>query len=156
MKSVAAAFSIVLATATALTQPAMDAKSGPLFDTIAAQDERLFDAYNSCDLKTLSDVVSHDLEFYHDRTGLSRGRAAFIDAIKNDICGKVRRELIPGTLEAHPLNTYGAVEIGEHIFCPATPSACNLKSGGAAKFIMLWQQTPIGWKLTRVISYDHS
>jgi len=155
MKSVAAVFSVLLAAQPALAQPAMDAKSGPLFDTVAAQDKRLFDAYNSCDLKTLSDIVSDDLEFYHDRTGLSRGRAAFIDAIKNNICGKVRRELIPGTLEAHPLKTYGAVEIGDHIFCSAAALACDPKAGGAAKFTMLWQQTPAGWKLTRVISYDH-
>jgi hypothetical protein len=156
MKSVATALSLMLTAMPALAQPAIDAKSGPLFDTIAAQDKQLFDAYNNCDLKTLSEIVSDDLEFYHDRTGLSRGRAAFIDAIKTKICGKVRRELIPGTLEAHPLNTYGAVEIGDHVFCPAaTKSACNPKAGGAAKFTMLWQQTPAGWKLTRVISYDH-
>src|SRR3954469_2695101 len=113
MKSVAAGFSILLIMAPALAQPAMDAKSGPLFDTVAAQDKRLFDAYNSCDLKTLSDIVSDDLEFLHDGTGLSSGRTAVIDAIKNNICGKVRRDLIPGTLQIHPLNTYGAVEIGD-------------------------------------------
>ena len=98
----------------------------PLFDTIAAQDKRLFDAYNSCDLTTLADMVSEDLEFYHDQTGLARGRAAFIEAIKTNICGKTHRELVPGSLEAYPLKTYGAVEIGDHVFCPAaTPSACN-------------------------------
>jgi ketosteroid isomerase-like protein len=156
MKSVTAALSLLLTVTPALAQPAMDAKSGSLFDTIAAQDKRLFDAYNSCDLKTLADIVSEDLEFYHDQTDLSRGRAAFIDAIKTNICGKVHRELVPGTLEAHPLKTYGAVEIGDHVFCPAaTPSACNPKTSGMAKFTMLWQQTGAGWKVTRVISYDH-
>lgn len=156
MKSVTAALSLLLTVVPALAQPPADAKSGLLFDAIAAQDKRLFDAYNSCDLKTLADMVSNDLEFYHDQTGLSRGRDAFVDAIKTNICGKVHRELVPGTLEAYPLKTYGAVEIGDHVFCPAaTPTACNPKTGGVAKFTMLWRQEGADWKVTRVISYDH-
>jgi len=151
-----AALSLLLAITPASAQPAIDSKAGSLFDTIALQDKRLFDAYNSCDLKTLGDMVSEDLEFYHDQTGLARGRAAFIEAIKTNICGKTHRELVPGSLEVHPLKTFGAVEIGDHVFCPAaTPSACNPKTSGMAKFTMLWQQTDSGWKLTRVISYDH-
>jgi ketosteroid isomerase-like protein len=157
MKSFAAGLSFVLAISPVFAQPEVDAKAGSLFDTIAAQDKRLFDAYNSCDLKTLGDMVSEDLEFYHDQTGLARGRAAFVEAIKTNICGKTHRELVPGTLEVYPLKTFGAVEIGDHVFCPAaTPSACNPKTSGMAKFTMLWQQTESGWKLTRVISYDHT
>ena len=49
----------------------------------------------SCDLKTLGDMVSDDLEFYHDQTGLARGRQAFLDAVKTNICGITHRELIP-------------------------------------------------------------
>jgi ketosteroid isomerase-like protein len=156
MKRIGAALSMLLVASPALAQPYVDAKAGPLFDTIAAQDKRLFDAYNSCDLTTLADMVSEDLEFYHDQTGLARGRAAFIDAIKTNICGKTHRELVPGSLEAYPLKTYGAVEIGDHVFCPADkPSACDPKTSGMAKFTMLWQQTDKGWQVTRVISYDH-
>jgi len=156
VKKLAAALCVLLAASPALAQPYVDSKSGALFDTIAAQDKRLFDAYNACDLQTLGDVVSEDLEFYHDQTGLARGRGAFIEAIKTNICGKTHRALVPGSLEVYPLKTYGAVEIGDHVFCPAaTPSACNPKTSGMAKFTMLWQQTDKGWKLTRVISYDH-
>src|SRR3982751_2002581 len=153
MKRLATTLSLFLAITPAIAQPAVDSKAGPLFDTIAAQDKRLFDAYNSCDLKTLADMVSEDLEFYHDQTGLARGRAAFLEAIKTNICGKTHRELVPGSLEAYPLKTYGAVEIGDHVFCPAaTPSACNAKTSGIAKFTMLWQQTDKGWQVTRVVS----
>jgi len=145
-----------LTVAPVVAQPAIDTKTGALFDTIQAQDKRLFDAYNGCDLKTLGEMVSGDLEFYHDQTGLSRGRKAFVDAIRKNICGKTHRELVPGSLEVYPLKTCGAVEVGDHVFCPsATPSACNPKTSGMAKFTMLWQQTDTGWKLTRVISYDH-
>ena len=43
-------------------------------------DSQLFDAYNSCDLATLSDMVDDNLEFYHDKTGLARGRL-LVDAL---------------------------------------------------------------------------
>jgi hypothetical protein len=88
----------------------------PLFQTIQSLDTKLFDAYNHCDLTTLASLVSEDLEFYHDKTGLARGRQSFIDSIKNNICGKVTRELVPGTLQVYPLAHYGAVEIGTHRF----------------------------------------
>jgi hypothetical protein len=122
-----------------------------LFATIAAQDKKLFDAYNACDLKTLGDIVTEDLEFYHDKTGLAVGRVVFLEAIKNNICGKVQRTLVPGSLEVYRLNHYGAVEIGVHRFHhPDDPS--NL---GEAKFVTIWQNKDGKWKVSRVISYDH-
>ncbi len=124
----------------------------PLFTTIQAQDAKLFDAYNHCDLTTLGAMVSDDLEFYHDQTGLSVGKEPFLAAIKQNICGKVQRELLSGTLEVYPLKGYGAVEIGIHRFHhPDAP-----KNVGDAKFIMLWQNKDGGWKVTRVISYNHN
>jgi len=123
--------------------------------TVAALDARLFDAYNHCDLDALAVIVADDLEFYHDKTGLSRGRAPFIEAIRNNICGKVHRDLVPGSLEVYPLHTYGAVETGSHVFCdPRQTARCDPARSGAAKFVMLWQNDGGTWKLTRVISYD--
>ena len=58
----------------------------------------------------------NDLEFYHDKSGLSIGRQAMVEGVKNNICGKVTRELVPGTLEVYPIANYGAVEIGVHRF----------------------------------------
>jgi hypothetical protein len=124
-----------------------------LFRTIAAQDAALFDAYNRCDLDKLGALVTDDLEFYHDQTGLSVGKQIFVDSIKKNICGKVSRELVPGTLEVYPLNDYGAVEIGVHRF--HHPGADDKEPVGEAKFIMLWQYKDAAWKITRVISFDH-
>jgi hypothetical protein len=84
-------------------------RSGSLFKTIQALDSKLFEAYNHCGLATLSEMVSDDLEFYHDQTGLSVGKDLFITAIKQNICGKVERSLVPGSLEVYPLSGYGAV-----------------------------------------------
>jgi hypothetical protein len=127
-----------------------------LLETVEGLDAGLFDAYNRCDLEKLASYVADDLEFYHDQTGLSRGRQEFLDAIRNNICGKVHRDLLPGSLEAYPLNGYGAVEIGAHIFCDSrTKSKCDREKDGIAKFVMLWQNQAGIWKVTRVISYNH-
>jgi len=137
--------------ACAAAQPA--AQPEPLFLTIKSLDAKLFNAYNHCDLGTLAAMVSDDLEFYHDQTGLSVGKAPFLAAIKQNICGKVQRELLPQTLEVYPLKGYGAVEIGIHRFHHPGHSEDGV---GDARFVMLWQNKSGAWKITRVISYDHN
>lgn len=128
-------------------------KSDPLFQTILAQDTKLFDAYNHCDLATLGTMVADDLEFYHDQTGLTVGKAPFLAAIKQNICGKVERALMVETLEVYPLKGFGAVEIGIHRFKhPGHPE----DGMGDAKFVTLWQNKDGAWKVTRVISYEHN
>jgi hypothetical protein len=129
------------------------AEQEKLFATIQSLDTRLFDAYNHCDLQTFGSLLADDLEFYHDKTGLSRGRQTVVDAVKNNICGKVTRELVPGTLEVYPIAHYGAVEIGVHRF--HHPGHEDTEGVGEAKFIHLWQETNGTWKVTRVISFDH-
>lgn len=123
----------------------------PLYKTVAGLDTALFDAYNACQINKLGSMVDDNLEFYHDQTGLAVGRQTFLDAIKANICGKVHRELVPGTLEVYPLKGYGAVEIGVHRFThPNDPTSL-----GEAKFITLWQLKDGEWKMTRAISIDH-
>ena len=135
------------------TQAAQGKPVDSLLVTITALDKRLFDAYNHCDLAVLGDMVAGDLEFYHDKTGLARGKAVFLEAIQKNICGKVNRQLVKESLEVYPLEGYGAVEIGVHRF--SHPSESGNRELGEAKFVMLWQKTDAGWKVTRVISYDH-
>jgi ketosteroid isomerase-like protein len=133
--------------------PVPAAEQAELTQTITALDTKLFDAYNRCDLKTLGAMVSDDLEFYHDQTGLQVGKAPFLESIKKNICGKVQRTLVPGTLEAHRLKGFGAVEIGTHRFRQPGHSE---EGEGEAKFVMIWKDTGGVWLLTRVISYDHA
>jgi Domain of unknown function (DUF4440) len=99
-----AAVSLVLALAPLGGPANADARSGlpiddPLFQTIEALDRAVFDAFNGCELEKLGAYFAEDLEFYHDQTGLARSRQSLIDAVRNNICGKVTRELVPGTLE---------------------------------------------------------
>jgi hypothetical protein len=129
-----------------------NAQPDALFQTIQSLDAKLFDAYNHCYLTTVGEMVSDDLEFYHDQTGLSVGKASFIAAIKQNICGKVERRIDPGAMEVYPLKGYGAVQIGVHHFRhPAHPE----DGEGEAKFVTLWQNKDGAWKVTRVISYNH-
>jgi uncharacterized protein (TIGR02246 family) len=135
----------------------LEAQASPapdlLFQTIQSLDTQLFDAYNRCDLEKFGSFLADDLEFYHDVGGFSRGRQATVDAVKNNICGKVTRELVPGTLEVYPIANYGAVETGVHRF--HHPGHETADSIGEAKFVHLWQNKDGVWKITRVISYDH-
>jgi hypothetical protein len=135
--------------------PALDAikSDAELTSAISALDTKLFDAYNTCDIDKLGSMVSDDLEFYHDKTGLAVGKQPFLIAIKDNICGKVTRQLVKGSLEVYPLKGYGAVEIGVHRFYH--PGAQDHDVVGEAKFIHLWQYKDGAWKVTRVISYDH-
>jgi len=128
-----------------------------LLKTISSLDAQLFEAYNRCDLDKLATYFTEDLEFYHDQSGLSRTRKTMIDDIRKYVCGKARRDLVPGTLEVYPLKNFGAVEIGAHRFCdPNKFKTCGEKDSGIAKFVMLWQHQEDGaWKITRVISFDH-
>ncbi len=134
---------------TAKNPPAPDA----LFQTVAPLDTALFDAYNRCDLDKLSSMLADDLEFYHDKAGLSVGKQKFLGDIQKYICGKVRRDLVPGTLEVYPIKDYGAVELGTHRF--HHPGQEDTEQVGEAKFVTLWQNQAGVWKVTRAISYDH-
>ena len=121
-----------------------------LTQAITALDKQLFDAYNTCNIEKLGTLVTDDLEFYHDKTGLAVGKQPFLDAIKKNICGKVTRELVQGSLEVYPLHGYGAVEIGLNRF--RHPGDSDV---GEAKFVQLWQYKDGAWKISRVISYEH-
>jgi hypothetical protein len=142
----------------AATSNAQSTKQGlpptdDLYKTVAGLDAAMFDAYNNCNLDKMGSMVADDLEFYHDQTGLAVGRQSLVDGVKNNICGKVHRELVPGTLEVYPIKGYGAVEIGIHRF--THPNDPNSQGFGEAKFVQLWQLKDGTWKLTRVFSFDH-
>jgi hypothetical protein len=143
---------LCIGTLTNAQQPPPKAEQDALLAQVTALDTRLFDAYNHCDLNTLGAIVSDDLEFYHDQTGLAVGRQPFLDAMQHNICGKVERVIVPGTLEAHPLKGYGALEIVTHRFHHADDPH---DIGGEARSIMLWHNVNGSWVLARVISYDH-
>jgi hypothetical protein len=120
---------------------------------VAALDAALFDSYNRCDLEKNATFFADDVEFYHDQGGVTLGKEKLVESIKKNICGKVTRELVAGSLQVYPMKGYGAVEMGVHRF--HHPGHDDTEGVGEAKFIHLWRYKDGAWKITRVISYDH-
>jgi ketosteroid isomerase-like protein len=122
----------------------------PLYDAIVRMDSLYFDTYNTCNLERMAALMSDTIEFYHDRGGLTTSKKELIASIQKNICGKVTRELVAGSIEVYPIHNYGAVEIGYHKFHNnqepvGTPSK-------ASKFISIWQKEGDSWKMARIIS----
>jgi hypothetical protein len=123
-----------------------------LYDTIVKLDSEFFGAYNTCDknLNKYGAFYSEKIEFYHDQGGLMTSKNDIIEATKKNICGKVTRELVEGSVEVYPIKDYGAIEIGFHKFHNnAEKAGTPAKSG---RFVIIWQNTGNEWKITRVIS----
>jgi hypothetical protein len=120
-----------------------------LFRTIAHMDSVYFNAYNSCDMETQARIYSDSIEFYHDESGLETFKKNLLNAIKENICGKVSRELIPGSMEVYPLPGYGAVEIALHRFIN---HAEHDHVSEPSRFIVIWRHRDGKWQITRVIS----
>lgn len=150
--SVALALSLLSIVQTPAQAQAPDAEK-ELFTTVESLDAGLFDAVNHCDIEKVRDYFAEDAVFLHDKVPPLVGRGPIVDSIKENLCGKVVRELVPGTLEVHPLKDYGAVEIGMHRFLH--PFSQDHGVVGEAKFIHVWQLRGGTWRITQVISYDH-
>ncbi|MEX0287978.1 MAG: nuclear transport factor 2 family protein [Flavobacteriaceae bacterium] len=124
-------------------------KEKTLYETIVALDSIYFTAYNNCNMKKQDEMYAEDLEFYHDKGGLATSKKDILESIENNICGKVTRELVAGSIEVYPINGFGAVEIGMHKFHNnQEPDAVSEPS----KFIVIWKQDGDNWLISRVIS----
>jgi hypothetical protein len=51
-------------------------------------------------LQKFSSFFADDVEFYHDKAGVTLGKEALTEAVKKNICGKVTREIDPGAPES--------------------------------------------------------
>ena len=125
-------------------------QSKELHDTIVYMDSVWGDAYNACKVDRLDSIISEDLEFYHDKGGLSASKESVMNAYKNNVCGKVTRELLKGSIEVYPIHNYGAVEMGRHRFYTSQEDRNN--NHHFAKFVHIWRRENGQWRITRVIS----
>lgn len=120
-----------------------------LYNTILEQDRIYFEAYNTCDLILQNKMIPEDLEFYHDKGGLMTSKSDYMEGLKNNICGKVTRQLVAGSVEVFPINNFGAVQIGMHTFYNnQEPNAISKPS----KFIVIWKKEANIWQMSRVVS----
>ena len=121
-----------------------------LYDEISSMDSVFFNAYNSCDIDKQTAIYGESLEFYHDKGGLTTSKQEIVDATRKNICGKVTRELVTGSIEVYSIKDYGAVEIGLHKFHNNQELAGATSE--ASKFIIMWQHDNTEWRITKVIS----
>jgi ketosteroid isomerase-like protein len=134
-----------------------------LTNEVAAADAALFAAFfDRCDTQALATMITDDFEMFHDKGGRTASSAKqFMESIEQTCARqktgedyRARRELVAGTLKVYPLNNYGAVETGEHRFFQLLPGKPE-KLVEVALFTHVWKKEESGWKLARVVSYDH-
>ena len=139
-------------------------KDSELFKTLKAKDSILFKiGFNKCQIKKSAELLTDDLEFYHDKAGITNSKQEFIDQMKSGICRdnnpeKVYRFLVDESLEVYPMynngKLYGALQNGKHFF--ATDEIMTFeKTDNYALFSHLWIIENDKWKLKRVMSYNH-
>ena len=124
-----------------------------LFNKVAQLDSSLFAAYNSKKLDLMKTYFTNDLEWYQDNGGLIGFEKVFENF--NSIFNRdydLKRNLINESLEVHPIEGYGAIEIGKHQFKHIENGKLEI---GTFKFLMIWKNDNGNWKISRVISYDH-
>jgi hypothetical protein len=141
---------------TTQSESTLDAsRVGALFEELAHMDSAVFDAsFVSCDHEKANAIFTHDVEFYHDKTGFQSGRQVHENTKKlTESCpGErgIRRELVAGSLQVFPIKDFGAVQMGVHRFIERGSPTMTV-----AKFVHLWKKEDGKWRLSRVLSFDH-
>jgi hypothetical protein len=129
--------------------PSYKPSSLELYAEIVRMNSIWEDSYNHCKIDVQEQIISEDLEFYHDEGGLLTSKTKLIAALKNNICGKVTRELLKESIEVCPIKDYGAVEMVYHRFHSINDTDQN---SHFARFVHIWKKENGTWIITRVIS----
>lgn len=124
-----------------------------LHSVVAELDERVFSAFNERDADRFLPFFADDLEFYHDKDGLS-GHAQMVESSLRlfGLEDPLHRELVEGSLEVYAVPGYGAIQIGRHEFCHWED---GVEDCGVFGFTHLWRRAGDRWQITRVFSYGH-
>jgi hypothetical protein len=134
-----------------------------LAQAIAARDAKLFGVmFEQCDPAALADLVTGDMEFYHDKGGRMAHDAFLADYAKGCEAKKApdawrsRRKLIAGSMKVYAIPGFGAVEEGGHVFYERKGDGPE-RLAGKARFSILWKLEPDGqWRMARTFSIDHA
>jgi ketosteroid isomerase-like protein len=155
MKSASFALALFAFLFSAPAEPSFGAndESNMLFETIAQMDAKLFAAFNAHDTDKVMSFFTADLEFYHDKGGLSgyeETREDFRRLFHNS--PDIRRELVADSSEVYPIKDYGAIQVGVHRFAHTENGK---EETGSFKFVHVWRKSGDSWKIARVVSYGH-
>lgn len=125
------------------------AQQNSLTAKILSLDSLFFSAYNQCDTVTQRELYADGIQFFHDKNGLTESKDEIMASTIKYICGKVERELVPGSVEIYPIKDYGAIEIGLHRFI-------NKAEDGEVspnyKFIIFWKNNNGKWVMEKIVS----
>ncbi len=146
----------------AYTQEAMAQTEQELKATILHLDSAFWKSYNSCDTAQFKKFITADVEFYHDKGGITNGAAALTESVTKNLCSnknfRLRREAVAGTVKVYPLKkdneVYGAVITGEHVFYINDGDKPEFLDG-QANFTHLWLLQNGEWKMKRILSFNH-
>jgi hypothetical protein len=159
MKRLRAVYQLVILVIGTIICPWISA-SEAIVVLLKEKDALMFEqGFNQCNLAITAELITDDLEFYHDNGGIDKGKNAFLQTLKEGLCrtgnNPIRRHLVSNSLSVFPMydngKLYGAIQMGKHGF--AAPDE-NF-DGKAASFIHLWLIEDDKWKIARVMSYDH-
>jgi hypothetical protein len=95
-----------------------------------------------------ADFYDDNIEFYHDKGGLTTSKKEILESIERNICNKVNRFRVRESIEVYPIANFGAIEMGYHYFHNKVEGSTSEPS----KFIVIWKFSDGKWKLSRVIS----
>lgn len=141
---------------------AQEKKAADVLHEVLLLDSAFWQHYNNCNAEAMRSFFTDDLEFYHDKGGVTNGADKLIDVTKRNLCSndnfRLRRDVVPGTVEIFPMYSnnvlYGAVLVGQHVFY-ILEKGKEPQLDGLARFTHLWLKSESGWKMSRILSYDH-
>lgn len=143
-------------------KPVVAQKGQDVASIIYQKDSLFWEAYNNCNLPGMAQYFTDDVEFYHDKGGVTFGLPALNESVKKGLCGtpgyKLRRAAVAGTVKVFPMENggavYAAIISGQHYFY-VTEGGKPEYLDGLARFAQLWVLQNGEWKMSRVLSYDH-
>lgn len=140
--------------------PRLRAGEESLRDTLLVMDSLIFAAtFHGCDPAQAEELLTEDVEFYHDQGGfVSASRQQWLSALEERECSDpptMQRRLIEETMEVDRIGDYGALQMARHQFHVRQEDG-TYQLNETARFIHLWKRDQEGgWRLARVISFDH-
>jgi len=125
-------------------------------------DSGFWNAYNRCDTGAFKNYLEDDVEFYHDKGGVTTGAPALIQSLEKNLCSNanyhLRREAVTGSVKVYLMQqnneVYGAIITGEHLFYIIQDGKPEYLDGDA-NFTHLWLLKNNVWKMSQILSYNH-
>ncbi|MDR6919594.1 serine hydrolase [Chryseobacterium sp. 2987] len=145
------------------TAKAQADKTSTIYKTILSRDSLLFSVgFNTCDFKQMENLLSDQLEFYHDKDGIS-DKKKFMTDFRNGLCKspetyRAKRALISNSTQIYPMykngELYAVIQNGAHQFYESINHQPE-QLVGSAQFTNFWFLENGNWRLRKSLSFDH-